>query len=164
MAPHVKRLVGVESFNKTLSTVDSRVMNCRRLDECTSLCTASFDKVFSNAALHLVIRGETTRAGAIKSCFNSPNLGDLVNKSSALGSIAELHAAIIGALIHQGFRMFSAEFLALLPNDDQREAVAKEVGRHQHGGMFTVSYIRVRFVARKDQPRSDLDYGLGFVM
>ncbi|KAI6094001.1 S-adenosyl-L-methionine-dependent methyltransferase [Hypoxylon rubiginosum] len=219
IAPHVKRMVGVdgspnmiESFNKTFPDVEARVVDCRYLDRDASLCTASFDKVFSNAALHWILRDESTRANAIKGCFDALKPGGLlVSESGALGNVAEVHAAIIGALVHQGIpvdvarnaspwwfpsieamrtlvetqgfrwvrgevelrqteltsgegggiegwvRLFGANFLELLPTQDQRDAAVKEVvqvlegvGRRQHDGAFTVNYIRLRFVAQKD--------------
>ncbi|KAI2637676.1 S-adenosyl-L-methionine-dependent methyltransferase [Hypomontagnella submonticulosa] len=218
IAPHVKRIVGVdaspnmiESFNKTYPDIDARVVDCRHLDQDTDLCKASFDKVFSNAALHWILRDGKTRAYTIKGCYDALKPGGLlVSESGALGNVAEVHAAIIAALVHQGIpvevardaspwwfpsieamrnlveaqgfrwikgevelrqteltkgegggiegwvRLFGAEFLRLL-SDDQREAAVKEVvqvlegvGRRQHDGAFTVNYVRLRFVAQKD--------------
>ncbi|KAI3326818.1 S-adenosyl-L-methionine-dependent methyltransferase [Xylariaceae sp. AK1471] len=219
VAPHVKRIVAVDasanmidSFNKTFPGLDARVLDCRYLDREASLCTGSFDKVFSNAALHWILRDETTRANTIKGCFDALKPGGLlVNESGALGNVAEVHAAIVGALVHQGIpvdvarnaspwwfpsieamktlvegqgfrwvkgevelrqteltkgegggiegwvRLFGANFLEILPSQDQRDAAVKEivevlesVGRRQHDGAFTVNYIRLRFVAQKD--------------
>ncbi|KAI0883674.1 S-adenosyl-L-methionine-dependent methyltransferase [Annulohypoxylon maeteangense] len=219
LAPHVTRIVGVdgspnmiESFNKTFPDIDARVVDCRYLDKDASLCQASFSKVFSNAALHWILRDEATRANAIKGCYDALKPGGLfVSESGGLGNVAEVHAAIIGSLVHRGIpvdvarnaspwwfpsleamkalvegqgfrwikgeielrqtvltdhqgggiegwvRLFGADFLALLPSDDEREAAVKEVveilegvGRRQHDGAFTVNYIRLRFVAQKD--------------
>ncbi|KAI1761212.1 S-adenosyl-L-methionine-dependent methyltransferase [Hypoxylon sp. FL1150] len=202
----------IESFNKTFPEVDARVVDCRHLDRDASLCTASFDKVFSNAALHWILRDESTRANAIKGCYDALKPGGLlVSESGALGNVAEVHAAIIGALVHQGIpfdvarkaspwwfpsieamralvegqgfrwvrgevelrqteltsgegggiegwvRLFGANFLELLPTQEQKDAAVNEVvqvlegvGRRQHDGAFTVNYIRLRFAARKD--------------
>ncbi|KAI1392348.1 S-adenosyl-L-methionine-dependent methyltransferase [Hypoxylon trugodes] len=116
IAPHVKRIVGVdaspnmiESFNKTFPGVDARVVDCRHLDKDQSLCNASFNKVFSNAALHWILRDENTRTNAIKGCFDALKPGGLlVSESGALGNVAEVHAAIIGALVHQGIPVEAA--------------------------------------------------------
>ncbi|KAI1080206.1 S-adenosyl-L-methionine-dependent methyltransferase [Whalleya microplaca] len=110
IAPHVKRMVGVDgspnmikSSNKTFPALDARVVDCRYLDRDANLCTASFDKVFSNAALHWILRDEATRTNAIKGCFNALKPGGLlVSESGGLGNVAEVHAAIIAALVHQG--------------------------------------------------------------
>ncbi|KAI0871704.1 S-adenosyl-L-methionine-dependent methyltransferase [Hypoxylon argillaceum] len=110
IAPQVKRIVSVdasanmiESFNKTYPTLDACVVDCRYLDKDTSLCTGTFDKVFSNAALHWILRDENTRANAIKGCFDALKPGGLlVSECGALGNVAEVQAAIIGALVHQG--------------------------------------------------------------
>ncbi|KAI0013830.1 S-adenosyl-L-methionine-dependent methyltransferase [Xylariaceae sp. FL0662B] len=219
IAPRVKRIVGVdgspnmiESCNKAFPALDARVVDCKYLDRDASLCTASFDKVFSNAALHWILRDDTTRANTIKGCFDALKPGGiLVSESGALGNVAEVHAAIIAALVHQGIpvdearnaspwwfpsieamknlveeqgfrwrkgevelrqteltngegggiegwvRLFGANFLELLPTEDQRDSAVKEVvqvlegvGRRQHDAAFTVNYIRLRFVAQKD--------------
>ncbi|KAI1206723.1 S-adenosyl-L-methionine-dependent methyltransferase [Annulohypoxylon truncatum] len=219
LAPHVKRIVGVdgspnmiESFNKTFPDIDARVVDCRYLDRDARLCNGSFTKIFSNAALHWILRDESTRANAIKGCYDALKSGGIfVSELGGLGNIAEVHAAIIGSLVHRGIlvdvarkaspwwfpsleamrtlvegqgfrwikgevelrqtvltnhegggiggwvRLFGADFLALLPSDDQREAAVREVievlegvGRRQHDGAFTVNYIRLRFVAQKD--------------
>ncbi|KAI2627562.1 S-adenosyl-L-methionine-dependent methyltransferase [Hypoxylon sp. NC1633] len=116
IAPHVKRIVGVdaspnmiESFNKTFPNIDARVVDCRHLDRDAGLCSASFDKVFSNAALHWILHDETTRANTIKGCFDALKPGGVfVSESGALGNVAEVHAAIVGALVHQGIPVETA--------------------------------------------------------
>ncbi len=93
----------IDSFHQTYPTLDARVVDCRYLDKDTSLCTGTFDKVFSNAALHWILRDENTRANTIKGCFDALKPGGLlVSESGALGNVAEVQAAIIGALVHQG--------------------------------------------------------------
>ncbi|EKG14428.1 Methyltransferase type 11 [Macrophomina phaseolina MS6] len=110
IALHVKRIVGVdasanmiESFRQTFPDIDSRVVDCRFLDREASLCNGTFDKVFSNAALHWILRDPNTRANTIRGCFDALRPGGLmVSESGALGNVAEVHAAIIAALAHRG--------------------------------------------------------------
>lgn len=63
----------------------------------------SFDKVFSNAALHWILRDENTRVSFMKACFDALKPGGkFVSESGALGNVAEVHAALIGELVHRG--------------------------------------------------------------
>jgi SAM-dependent methyltransferase len=110
IAPHVRRIVGVDgsanmidSFHTNFPGIDARVLDCRYLDRIESLNNGSFDKVFSNAALHWILRDETTRANTIKGCFNALKPGGLmVSESGALGNVAEVHAALVSALVRRG--------------------------------------------------------------
>ncbi|KAK6826618.1 hypothetical protein RU639_005503 [Aspergillus parasiticus] len=110
IAPHVKRIVGVdgspnmiEHFKKAYPHIESRVVDCRLLDKESDLTTGSFDKVFSNAALHWILRDPETRSNTIKGCFDALKPGGLlVNESGALGNVAEVHSAIISGLVTQG--------------------------------------------------------------
>ncbi|CRL27452.1 Methyltransferase type 11 [Penicillium camemberti] len=68
----------------------SRVVDCRLLDQETDLTAANFDKVFSNATLHWILRDPETRSNAIKGCFEALKPGGLlVSESGALGNVAE---------------------------------------------------------------------------
>ncbi|CAI7586712.1 unnamed protein product [Penicillium palitans] len=81
----------------------SRVVDCRLLDQETDLTAANFDKVFSNATLHWILRDPETRSNAIKGCFEALKPGGLlVSESGALGNVAEVHSVIISGLVTQG--------------------------------------------------------------
>ncbi|KAJ5970029.1 methyltransferase [Penicillium viridicatum] len=110
IAPYVKRIVGtdgsanmIEHFKKAYAHIESHVVDCRLLDQETDLTTGNFDKVFSNAALHWILRDPETRPNTIKGCFEAlkPD-GLLFNESGALGNVAEVHSAIISGLVTQG--------------------------------------------------------------
>ncbi|KAJ5413563.1 S-adenosyl-L-methionine-dependent methyltransferase [Penicillium sp. CMV-2018d] len=110
IAPYVKRIVGIdgsanmiEHFKKAYPHIESRVVDCRLLDQETDLTTGNFDKVFSNAALHWILRDPETRPNTIKGCFEALKPGGLlVSESGALGNVAEVHSAIISGLVTQG--------------------------------------------------------------
>lgn len=116
IARHVTYIIGVdgspnmiESFRKTYPDIDSRVVDCRHLDQETSLTTAIFDKVFSNAALHWILRDPHTRLNTVKACFDALKPGGtFVSESGALGNVAEVHTAIISALVTQGIPVETA--------------------------------------------------------
>lgn len=104
----VRRIVGIDassnmivSFHSNYPEIDSRVVNCRFLSREDSLTNGSFDKVFSSAALHWILRDENTRVNFMKACFDAMKLGSkFVSESGALGNVAEVHAALIGELVH----------------------------------------------------------------
>ncbi|KAE8154025.1 S-adenosyl-L-methionine-dependent methyltransferase [Aspergillus avenaceus] len=78
LSQHVNRIVGIDAspnmishFQTTHPTIDCRVVDCRYLDSDSELTTASFDKVFSNAALHWILRDPTTRLNCLRGCFEA---------------------------------------------------------------------------------------------
>ena len=107
---HVRRIVGIDassnmiaSFHSNYPEIVSRVVDCRFLSQEDSLTNGSFDKVFSNAALHWILRDENTRVNFMKACFDTLKPGGkFVSESGALGNVAEVHAALIGELVHRG--------------------------------------------------------------
>lgn len=138
IARHVKRIVGVdasanmiESSRQNFPDVDSRVVDCRFLERETSLCNGTFDKVFSNAALHWILRDPNSRASTIRGCFNALKPGgQMVSESGALGNVAEVHAAIIAALVHRGIPIEEARAASpwWFPSLDAMRALVESQG------------------------------------
>lgn len=81
--------------------IDWEVQDCRYLEAYAQ--TKKFDKIFSNAALHWILRDATTRQAVIKNCFDllMPN-GTFVFEMGGAGNCAEVHVALISALVHHG--------------------------------------------------------------
>lgn len=93
----------IEHFKKAYPHIESRVVDCRLLDQESDPTAGSFDKVFSNAALHWILRDPETKSSTTKGCFEALKPGGLlVNESGALGNVAEVHSAIISGLVTQG--------------------------------------------------------------
>lgn len=62
---------------------------------------AKYDKIFSNAALHWILRNPSTRQGVLESAFSALKPGGtLVFEMGGHGNVAEVHSALILALIH----------------------------------------------------------------
>lgn len=107
---HVKRIVGIDAsknmiddFQVKFPQIESRVVDCRYLKQEKDLASGNFTKVFSNAALHWILRDPTTREDFFQGCFDALKPGGLmVSESGALGNIAEVHAAIVLELINRG--------------------------------------------------------------
>ena len=63
----------------------------------------AFTKIFSNASLHWILRDEETREGVLQNIFQllRPG-GSFVFEMGGKGNVAEVHTALIAALMHQG--------------------------------------------------------------
>ncbi|EWC48060.1 hypothetical protein DRE_02639 [Drechslerella stenobrocha 248] len=89
-----------ESEHANLST---RVVDCRYLSAQTDIVDGSWDKVFSNAALHWILRDEGTRGEVVRAvhgCLRSG--GRFVAEMGGFGNIGEVHAAMTAALVIHG--------------------------------------------------------------
>ena len=93
----------IAAFQSAHPHIDARVVDCRHLAQHISLVEGRFSKVFSNAALHWILRDESTRLGVLKACFAALRPGGtLVAELGAHGNVAEVHAMLIGELMHRG--------------------------------------------------------------
>ncbi|EKG22263.1 Methyltransferase type 11 [Macrophomina phaseolina MS6] len=74
------------------------------------LAPSTFDKIFSNAALHWILRSPTTRHSVFRAfhALLKPN-GRLVFEMGGAGCVAEVHAALTGALVAFGYASSFAE-------------------------------------------------------
>ena len=81
-----------------------KVVDCRHIkDEYADGVQGQFDKVFSNAALHWILRSPSTRSavfGAARSALKAGGL--LVFEMGGHGNVAEAHTALRAAVMHQG--------------------------------------------------------------
>ena len=110
IASRVARIVGVDASPNMISALhrdfpalDARIVDCRFLGRESDLVAGGFTKIFSNAALHWVLRDASTRDGFFKACFDALRPGGrMVSESGALGNVAEVHVAIVSALMARG--------------------------------------------------------------
>jgi trans-aconitate methyltransferase len=66
--------------------------------------TGKWDKVFSNAALHWILRSPSTRLDVFKSAHAALKPGGVfVFEMGGHGNVAEIYAALIAGLVMQGF-------------------------------------------------------------
>ncbi|KAI9714200.1 MAG: hypothetical protein M1812_006421 [Candelaria pacifica] len=87
-----------------LMTHTYEVLDCRHLETRLSVFKEeTWDKVFSNAALHWILREEATRKSVFENVFKLLKPGGIfVFEMGGKGNVAEVHAALISALVHQG--------------------------------------------------------------
>ena len=186
------------------------MLDCRYLEKSSAVKDGKYSKVFSNAALHWILRDASTRMSVFKGVHRALQPGGtFVFEMGCAGCVAEAHTALLAALVHQGvdiekareacpwffpseklmqtmleeagfrvekmklvyrptkltvekegglegwLRLFGAGFLDVLPTNNKREAVVREVCdvlqtvlTHEDGSMW-LGYVRLRVLARK---------------
>ncbi|KAJ5625463.1 hypothetical protein N7510_001772 [Penicillium lagena] len=110
-----------------------RVVDCRFLENDPSIVDGSYDKVISNAALHWILRDETTRMSTIRAvhgCLKSG--GTYVFEMGGHGNVAEVQTALIHALVQQGISVETARKTSpwFFPSDVWMKNALEEVGFH----------------------------------
>jgi trans-aconitate methyltransferase len=98
-----------KSFIKTATSKYSvpncqfKHQDCTKLEECPEAIDGSFDKVFSNAAMHWILCDPTIRPKFFQNVNKAlkPN-GLFVFEMGGSGNVAEVQAAATAALIHSG--------------------------------------------------------------
>ncbi|MCJ1404926.1 hypothetical protein MMC11_008152 [Xylographa trunciseda] len=85
------------------------VHDCRDLEKSPHFRLGYYTKVFSNAAFHWILRDPNTRHAVLKAAYDSlkPN-GAFVFEMGGAGNVAEVHTALLAAVIHQGLAMQEA--------------------------------------------------------
>lgn len=94
------------------SNLRFELQDCARLEEGTEFIAknaASFDKIFSNAALHWILRDPDRRLPTLRALHTllKPG-GSLVFEMGGAGNVSEAHAALVYALVHRGFSIKEA--------------------------------------------------------
>ncbi|MCJ1435854.1 hypothetical protein MMC27_005230 [Xylographa pallens] len=79
------------------------IHDCRHLEKSSNFRPGFYSKVFSNAALHWILRDQDTRQAVLQAAYDAlkPN-GVLVFEMGGAGNVAEVHTALLAAVIHQG--------------------------------------------------------------
>ena len=195
----------------TVPNVTWRMVDCRYLETSKELENGRYDKVFSNAALHWILRDPSTRMSVLRGAYKALRPGgQFVFEMGGAGNVEGVHAALLAALKHQGVsiedareacpwyfpsenfmtnmlkdagftvqklkaeyrptklttgeagglegwvRLMGVQFLEVLPTEEKREAVVKEVCdvletlvTHEEDGSMWLGYVRLKVVARK---------------
>ena len=93
----------IEAFQRDYPSIPARVVDARELHTVSDLQKGQFTKVFSNAALHWILRDASARTTVIKSVYDALQPGGaFVAEMGGYGNIAEIHSAITLELIHRG--------------------------------------------------------------
>ncbi|KAK6499360.1 hypothetical protein TWF506_003988 [Arthrobotrys conoides] len=83
--------------------LDSRVVDCRYLENEADVISGDWDKVFSNAALHWILRDPATRMNTLKAVYDAlkPS-GRFIAETGGFGNISEVNVAITAAVSARG--------------------------------------------------------------
>ncbi|GAB7354355.1 hypothetical protein MBLNU459_g4863t1 [Dothideomycetes sp. NU459] len=110
----------------------------------------AWDKVFSNAALHWILREGATRVDVFRDVYAvlKPG-GRFVFEMGGKGNVGEVHAAILSALVHHGVAIEKAREASpwFFPSDDWMRRALTEVG-------FEAEKVEIEYRPTKCTPKS----------
>ncbi|KAJ5424553.1 hypothetical protein N7445_010526 [Penicillium cf. griseofulvum] len=123
----------IESANKDYAGPNAsfRVVDCRHLEKETSIVNGSWDKVISNAALHWILRDESTRMSTLRAIYGclKPG-GTYVFEMGGHGNVAEVKTALVCALVQHGIPVEQARETSpwFFPSDTWMRNALQEIG------------------------------------
>lgn len=86
-----------------------RLQDCTALESCADAVDGSWDKVFSNAAMHWILRNPDTRIRFFDNVFRALKPGGVfVFEQGGGGNVAEVQAAAVAALTRAGLSLDEA--------------------------------------------------------
>jgi len=93
----------------TVSNLSWHVLDCRYLEGSKEIKEGEYDKVFSNAALHWILRDASSRMSVLRGVYRTLRPGGVfVFEMGGAGNCADVHAALLAALVHQGISIEKA--------------------------------------------------------
>jgi trans-aconitate methyltransferase len=144
------QIIGLDSSPSMINTAKEAYPNVRfEVQDCTKLRTwletndasASFDRIFSNAAYHWILRQPSTRRDVFRDAYQAlkPN-GYLVFEMGGFGNVSEVHAACIAALVAHGIDIEAAREACpwFFPSDKWMRQMLEDVG-------FDVEKVEVEY-------------------
>ncbi len=200
-----------ESTYGTNEALTWNLLDCRDLEHSDAVKEAEYTKVFSNAALHWILRDASTRMSVLRGAYRALQPGGtFAFEMGGAGNVADVHTALLAALVHHGVgiekareacpwffpseklmkemleeagfrvekmklvyrptklttekegglggwvKLMGANFLDMLPTEDEKEAVVREVCdvlqtvlSHEEDGSMWLGYVRLKVLARK---------------
>ncbi|KAK6003931.1 hypothetical protein QM012_008781 [Aureobasidium pullulans] len=112
---HILGLDASASFIQTAQEKHSsqnctfKLQDCRRISECAEAVDGSWDKVFSNAALHWILRDPNTRDAVFKDIHSALKPGGMfVFEMGGKGNVEAVHATILSVLVANGIPLSTA--------------------------------------------------------
>lgn len=173
---HVLGLDASESFITTakeqytdVGNCEFRLQDCTRVKECAEAVDGSWDKVFSNAALHWILRKEETRVDVLRDAHAALRPGGLlVFEMGGQGNCAEMYAAFTSALLHAGVPLQTARAAApwFFPSREWMRAHLSDVGFAVE--VCEIEYRPTKFTAETGDGRGGVEgwvrlMGAGFL-
>lgn len=132
------KVLGVDASNSFIETARERypsipfiLHDATELESCPEVVTGEWDKVFSNAAMHWILRKESTRKKFFENVHSAlkPD-GSFVFEMGGHGNVAEVLTASIAALTHAGVPLQQAREASpwFFPSTVWMENMLKDVG------------------------------------
>lgn len=125
----------------SIPALSFHVQDCRYLDRWRNFQEGAYSKVFSNAALHWILRDPDTRASVLHNAYRSLKPGGtFAFEMGGAGNVAEVHTALMAAVIHQGVGMEKTRELSpwFFPSEALMEQSLEAIG-------FTVERIELEY-------------------
>ena len=134
------QVLGLDASKSFISTAQEkysapncsfRYQDCTKLDECPEAVDGSWDKVFSNAAMHWILRNPSIRIPFFHNVNKAlKSGGTFVFEMGANGNVAEVQAAATAALLHVGISLEDARKASpwFFPSTDHMFALLSGAG------------------------------------
>ena len=107
------------------------MLDCRYLEHSSAIKEAEYTKVFSNAALHWILRDVSTRMSVFRGVHKALRPGgSFVFEMGGAGNVADVHSALLAALLHQGVALDKAREACpwFFPSEVLMKEMLEEVG------------------------------------
>lgn len=120
-----------QSIYGTASNLSWHVLDCRYLESSKDVKEGEYNKVFSNAALHWILRDAATRMSVLRAVYRTLRPGGLfVFEMGGAGNVADVHAALLAALVHQGISIEKAREASpwFFPSEQLMKKMLEETG------------------------------------
>lgn len=135
----------------TSKNCEFKFHDCTRIASCPEAVTGQWDKVFSNAALHWILRDPTTRQDVFNDVHSALKPGGVfVFEMGGKGNVAEIHAAFIAALVSHGLTLDAAREACpwFFPSENWMKGTLEQAG-------FTPEKIELEYRPTKFNPRKE---------
>ncbi|KAI4158348.1 MAG: hypothetical protein LQ342_007517 [Letrouitia transgressa] len=107
------------------------LQDCRYLHQWPEYHKGLYDKIFSNAALHWILRDPNTRRSVLRDVIRKlKSGGTFVFEMGGAGNVAEVHTALIAAVVRQGLSVEEARDVSpwFFPSQKLMGRMLEEVG------------------------------------
>lgn len=141
LRPRCSRIAGFDSSSNLINAAREaygteealswHVLDCRYLEGSELVKEGEYSKVFSNAALHWILRDPSTRMSVLKGVYKTLQPGGaFVFEMGGAGNVAEIHSATLAALVHQGVSIEKAREACpcFFPSEVLMRNILEEVG------------------------------------
>ena len=145
------RVAGFDASANLIKTAEStygtneglswNLLDCRYLESSNFVKEAEYTKVFSNAALHWILRDASTRMSVFQGVHKALRPGGtFIFETGGAGNVADVHTALLAALVHQGIAIEEARETCpwFFPSETLMKQMLEKVG-------FTVEKMKLEY-------------------